>query len=150
MWSSRKVSSDRFSPSTDELEILSLPESSLHEALASPSEQSTSAISIVNGNLDDESSNRVPDHDYSSSSIRHIDCVQEISASKRPKHRTQFLPGWEKRPEAQYKTYVFDGFGARHEQLSCWLSVSSDGNSMRCKLCTKRAKGTNANGKMNY
>jgi hypothetical protein len=102
--------------SSDEFEILPLPGSPSQETPTITSGQATPEISVVNGNLDDESSSLVPDHEYSSSSSGF---AQEVLSSKRSNHRVRYLPAWEKRAEAQYKTYVFDGFGASHEKLLC-------------------------------
>ncbi|CAF2991799.1 unnamed protein product [Rotaria sp. Silwood2] len=59
----------------------------------------------------------------------------ENSTPTQSKHRTQYLTEWEKRPEAQYKTHVFDEFGTLHERSMCWLYMKE--NSMGCRLCEK-------------
>ena len=70
------------------------------------------------------------------------------STPVRAKHRVQYLLDWEKRPEARYKTFVFDIFGTKHEESICWLYFEE--NSMRCRLCEKYNKRTNTNGTSHY
>ena len=156
MWSNRKVPSVSASrsQSNDNFEVVPLPESESpsEESATIASEQvaseSENSVATANGNLNHEPSSLAPDHEYISSSSCPIGCVQEVLSSKRSGRRTQYLPAWEKRAEAQYKTYVFDGFGARHEHLACWLYFHED--SMKCRLCEKYGKRKNSNGKMDY
>lgn len=59
----------------------------------------------------------------------------------------RYLPAWESRPEAMYKTYVCDEFGNRCEKLSPWLYMKDD--AMYCALCERHGKKKNSNGKLN-
>ena len=55
-----------------------------------------------------------------------------------------YLPDWEKRPAALYKTYVSNESGILCEKLVPWLNFRD--NAMYCSLCTRHGKWVNSNG----
>ena len=75
-----------------------------------------------------------------------IDVENQVLPSDRTKHRSQYLHEWEKKPEAHFKTFVYDDFAVKYERFMCWLYF--DNNSMFCRLCQKYGKRRNTNGKM--
>ncbi|CAF3937378.1 unnamed protein product, partial [Rotaria sp. Silwood1] len=79
--------------------------------------------------------------DHKSASVK-----KRALPSARTKHRSQYLHEWEKKPEAHFKTYIYDDFGGKHEKFMCWLYF--DNNSMFCRLCQKFGKYRNVNGKL--
>jgi hypothetical protein len=84
------------------------------------------------------------DHNCSLSNNNKI--VKKKNSKSRPNHRAQYLSDWETKAEAQYKTFIFDGLGAKYEKLICWLYFK-DG-SMRCRLCEKFGNRLNFNGEI--
>ncbi|CAF5019924.1 unnamed protein product, partial [Rotaria sp. Silwood1] len=100
---------------------------------------------IIHNNSSNDTPNSLPDHDYTSSNSDKN--IKKKNLTSQPKYRIQYLTEWEKRPEAQYKIYVFDSFGGRHATFICWLYLKN--NSMGCRLCEKYGKRKNSNGKEN-
>ncbi|CAF3984796.1 unnamed protein product, partial [Adineta steineri] len=104
-------------------------------------------IEIVDEELCNNSSSFTQDHNYNSSTIVKDNLKKKRSTSARGNHRVRYLPGWEKKDEAQYVTYVFDNFGEKHEKFLRWLYQKN--GSMFCCLCEKYGKLKNSNGKDN-
>jgi hypothetical protein len=103
-------------------------------------------VNVVNKNSCNDKSGFLPDHDYDLPNVDRN--TGKKNSTSRSKHRSQYLTEWEKRSEAQYKTYVFDGFGGRHETFSCWLYLKN--NSMGCRMCEKYGKRKNSNGEIGF
>jgi hypothetical protein len=99
-------------------------------------------LTIVNDELYNNSSDYTHDHNYSSSVVKQKVKKKSFISSKR---RKKYLPEWEKKSEARYKTYILDPYGIKQEKFLCWLYY--DGTSMHCRLCEKYSKLKNLNGK---
>ncbi|CAF3492886.1 unnamed protein product [Rotaria socialis] len=78
----------------------------------------------------------VADIQHVSSSIEYeTSNKSNLNKKSSTKIRRNYLPDWEKQPDAMYKTYSYDQFGKRHEKLLSWLYFKD--NAMRCSLCEK-------------
>lgn len=91
-------------------------------------------------------SNDLNDHDCTS--IDNVICnkpKQNSKSTSKNEHTRNYMSDWEKKPEAMYKTYVYDELGNRCEKFFSWLYLKN--NSMHCSLCEKHGKRRNTNGK---
>ena len=64
-------------------------------------------------------SSNIPDIEHVSPSIENENSSKsQLNNKSSPIIRRNYLPAWEKQPDAMYRTYVFDQFGERREKLS--------------------------------
>ncbi|CAF3165477.1 unnamed protein product [Rotaria sp. Silwood2] len=107
---------------------------------------SENEIEVLNCNeeLYNNCSDNIHDHNYLSSTFKQKEKKRSSFFSQR---RKKYSPEWEKKVEAQYKTYILDPYGMKQEKYLCWLYFN--GTSMHCRLCEKYGKIKNLNGKDN-
>ncbi|CAF1446311.1 unnamed protein product [Rotaria sordida] len=107
---------------------------------------SENEIEVINANeeLYNNCSDNIHDHNNLSSTFKQKEKKRSSISSQ---CRKKYLPEWEKKVEAQYKTYILDPFGMKQEKYLCWLYFN--GTSMHCRLCEKYGKIKNLNGKDN-
>ncbi|CAF3911949.1 unnamed protein product, partial [Rotaria sp. Silwood1] len=76
-----------------------------------------SECEIIGKGKNHKSINLLIDHNCISVIAEGTEKQRITSASS--KHRTKYLSQWEKKVEAQFKTFIFDDFGGKHESFMC-------------------------------